>query len=47
MAKKNFYFAKVKYNYDFCTYSSLSLTYSHIYTVTLITLRSYSNAYEP
>jgi hypothetical protein len=30
MGKKNF-FAKVKHNDDFYTYSSFSLTYSHIY----------------
>jgi hypothetical protein len=31
MAKIKFYFAKVKYNDDFYTYSSFNLTYSHIY----------------
>jgi hypothetical protein len=30
--KKNVYFAKLKYNDDFYTYTSFSLTYSHIYS---------------
>jgi hypothetical protein len=32
MASKKFYFAKLKYNDDFYTYSSFSPTYSHIYS---------------
>jgi hypothetical protein len=39
----NKYFAKLKYNDDFYTHTSFSLI--PIYTITLITLRYYSNAF--
>jgi hypothetical protein len=39
------YFAKVKYNNDFCTDSSFSLTYSHIYCNINYIVRSYCNAF--
>jgi hypothetical protein len=32
MGKQKFYFAKLKYNDDFYTFSSFSLTYSHTYS---------------
>jgi hypothetical protein len=31
MALKKIYFAKLKYNYDFYTYTSFIVTYYHIY----------------